>query len=115
MEFYFFNWTNWEEFNVESESRRALAWKNVKPKFEQLGPYVFEEIHERVGLVYDDDDNEVSFNQTKTWWFRADLSNGTLDDKVTSINPISLVSNVSVYNILCVSKTVISEVRQRVT
>lgn len=114
MEFYFFNWTNWEEFNVESESRRALAWKNVKPKFEQLGPYVFEEIHERVGLVYDDDNNEVSFNQTKTWWFRADLSNGTLDDKVTSINPISLVSNASV-QYLCVSKIVISEGRQRVT
>lgn len=92
MEFHLFNWVNWEEFNVESEGLRSNAWKNIKPKFEELGPYVFEEIHERVDLEYADDDKEISFNQIKKWWFREDLSNGKLTDKVTSLNPISLVS-----------------------
>lgn len=94
MEFYVFNWTNWEEFNVESSGYSAAknAWKKTKPKFEEIGPFVFEEIHERVNLKYADDDNEVAFNQIKTWWFRPDLSAGKLTDKIVSLNPISLVS-----------------------
>uniref|UniRef100_A0A336L1I8 CSON002486 protein n=1 Tax=Culicoides sonorensis TaxID=179676 RepID=A0A336L1I8_CULSO len=90
MEFYLFNWTNWEEFHVPNENGEFRS--DIKPKFEELGPYVFEEIHERVGIVYDDDGNEIAFNQTKTWWFREDLSNGTLDDQITSINPVALTT-----------------------
>ncbi|XP_063702925.1 protein croquemort-like [Culicoides brevitarsis] len=94
MEFRVFNFTNWEEFNVEGESELLRnKWKNVKPKFEELGPYVFEEMHKRVDLAYGDDDEDVSFNQTKTWWFRKDLSNGSLDDMVTNVNPIALTIN----------------------
>lgn len=97
MEFYFFNWTNWEEFHVpseiESDKYEYKSRADIKPQFQELGPYVFEEIHERVGIVYDDDDKIISFNQTKTWWFRKDLSRGSLDDKITSLNPIATVSS----------------------
>lgn len=83
MEIYLFNWTNYEN---------AANWETEKPNFEELGPYVFEEIHERVDIDYFDKDRELEFNQTKTWWFNPGLSKGSLSDLVTTINPVAAVS-----------------------
>lgn len=77
-----FNWTN-------SDQAHNLS---VKPLFTEMGPYVFLEAHERNYLDWHDDNDTVSFNQTRTWHFQADRSNGSLDDLVTNLNVISVVS-----------------------
>lgn len=82
MEFTMFNWTNSDQVHDPS----------VKPLFTEMGPYVFLESHERNDLAWHDDNGTVSFNQTRTWHFQADRSNGSLDDLVTNLNVISVVS-----------------------
>lgn len=81
LEVYLFNWTNADDLH---------KFPTVKPHFQELGPYVFHEVHERKNLVWNDN-NTVTFNQRRTWHFDPDRSNGTMDDRVTNLNVISLV------------------------
>ena len=80
LEVYFFNWTNPEEIS---------NYTNVKPNFEERGPYVFREIHERKNLIWNDN-HTVTFNQRRTWYYEPGLSNGSLDDEITNLNVMSL-------------------------
>ncbi|GLV39928.1 croquemort [Carabus blaptoides fortunei] len=79
MDVYLFNWTNPEEVKKD--------W-TIKPIVEQLGPYVFSEKHTRVNITWNSN-YTVSFRQIRTWHHRPDLSVGSLDDKVNSINTIA--------------------------
>uniref|UniRef100_A0AAG5DQF4 Scavenger receptor class B n=1 Tax=Anopheles atroparvus TaxID=41427 RepID=A0AAG5DQF4_ANOAO len=79
LEIYLFNWTNADQ----------LADLTVKPNFAELGPYTFSELHERVNLVWNDN-NTVTFQQRRTWHFMPELSRGSLDDVVTNLNVITL-------------------------
>lgn len=85
MEFYLLNCTNVEDFG---------NWRNVKPEFVEMGPYVFTENVYRVGVNYREDDTIVAFNQTKTWNFVPSLSNGNIDDIIWNINPVVAVRKV---------------------
>lgn len=76
------NWTNTDDVHDHS----------IRPHFDELGPYVFSEVHKRVGLDWHNENDTISFNQTRTWFFQPDMSNGGLDDLVTNINVISVVS-----------------------
>lgn len=79
LELYLWNWTNAEDYRTE------------KPRLEQLGPYTFREKMERVGLVWNDDEDTLTFSQRRTWHFEPELSKGDLEnDKVVTINPILL-------------------------
>lgn len=80
-EFYMFHWTNPDEVRDPTK----------KPKFIEKGPYVFEEKHTRAGVEFFDN-STVAFNQTRVWHFRQDLSNGSLDDEITNLNTIAMVS-----------------------
>lgn len=80
-EFYMFNWTN------PGEVRDGTK----KPHFVEMGPYVFEEVHTRDDVQFFENAT-VAFNQTRMWHFREDLSNGGLDDQVTNLNTIAMVS-----------------------
>lgn len=80
LEVYLFNWTNPEDLGKFPE---------VKPHFQEMGPYVFHEVHERKNLMWNTN-NTVTFNQRRTWHFDPVLSNGSLDDTVTNLNVISL-------------------------
>lgn len=80
-EIFLFNWTNPEQIRNHE----------IKPNFVQMGPYTFLEKHERVNLRWNNN-NTVTFNQKRTWHFIPEMSNGTLDDKITNINVISAVS-----------------------
>lgn len=80
LEFYFFNWTNPEE----------IRNKSVKPNLEQVGPYKFTEIKEKVDVVWNDN-GTVSFRQLRWWYFNASRSNGSLDDLITTLNPVAVV------------------------
>lgn len=77
-----FNWTNPE----------AIHNKNIKPHFNEVGPYVFLEKHKRVNITWHAENGTVSFNQTRTWHFIPELSNGSLTDEITSVNVMAAVS-----------------------
>lgn len=83
LDLYLFNLTN----------AKAVADSNweVKPNYEELGPYVFQEKHTRVDIKWNDNDT-VTFKQIRNWKFIQELSNGNLNDKVTNLNVIAAVS-----------------------
>lgn len=81
LEIYLFNWTNYNEMDTE----------NYRPHFDEKGPYIFLEEHYRVDVEWHNDNNTVSFNQTRVWHFLPHLSNGTLDDKIVNINVVAAV------------------------
>lgn len=77
MEFYFFNWTNPEATSA-----------SVKPHFVEIGPYVFREYHHRVNIVWNANET-VTYRQVRSWHFKPEMSNGSLDDKVTNLNMVA--------------------------
>lgn len=83
-----FNWTNFDQ---------VAQHETIKPHFEEVGPYVFEEYHERVGVEFLEDNEYVAFNQTKTWKFRPDLSVGSTSDRIFNLNPITAVRTLAFY------------------
>lgn len=82
LEFHMFNWTN--PHLVEKD-------RNVKPAFVEMGPYTFYEHHIRENITFHDNDTLTYLNK-RTWRFEPTLSNGSLDDVITILNPIAVVS-----------------------
>ncbi|XP_037024619.1 protein croquemort-like [Bradysia coprophila] len=78
MEITMFNWTNTHEVHNP----------DVKPLLVECGPYVFLENHKRTNVTWNEN-GTVTYNQIRTWQFVPDLSNGTLDDEITTLNMIS--------------------------
>lgn len=79
-------------FNV-SNANEILINRTVKPILVELGPYVFEESHFKDGEVWNNENGTLTYLAGKTWVFMAERSNGSLDDLVTTINPIALVGS----------------------
>jgi len=77
MRLYLFNVTNHE----------AVLSRQAIPELEQLGPYTYSEEHVRVKRKFFDNAT-IQFQQERYWKFVPELSNGSLDDPVTSVNPI---------------------------
>jgi len=86
---YMFNWTN---------SDQVREWRTVKPHFDELGPYVFLEKHYRRNVEFHDN-NMVTFNTERVWEFVEDMTTGSLDDVVTNLNPIDVVSKAVVTDV----------------
>ncbi|CAL8102203.1 unnamed protein product [Orchesella dallaii] len=79
LEFNFFNWTNPDDIlDPDPDVRR--------PKFVELGPYVFKEFRKKVVLGWHENNETVTFLQNRTWHFEPGLSRGSLDDVVTTLN-----------------------------
>lgn len=83
-----FNWTNSED----------IYEPNYKPNLVELGPYVFLEKHIRVNVSFHPENDTVTFDQIRTWHFMPEMSNGTLDDKITNVNVIAAVRYISIFN-----------------
>jgi CD36 family len=56
-----------------------------------VGPYTFLENHHKTNISFNDD-STVDFYQVKTWEFRPEMSNGSLDDEIYTINIIALAA-----------------------
>lgn len=82
LKFMMFNWTNADEI-------QAL---NYKPNLTEVGPYVFLEKHTRVNITFHPENDTVSYDQIRTWHFMPNMSVGTLDDNITNVNVIAVVS-----------------------
>lgn len=75
MRFYLWNVTN----------AAAVLDNHQQPILQQLGPYVFREKHNKVNMTWHEN-GTVTYMQVKTWYFRPDLSNGSLEDQITTLN-----------------------------
>jgi len=79
---YLFNITNWKEFLEDS---------SVKLNFEEVGPFVFKEVHTRQNIEWDDEHYLVTFNQTRTWSYVPIVSKD-LSTKITNVNAVAMVT-----------------------
>ncbi|XP_073949908.1 protein croquemort-like [Choristoneura fumiferana] len=73
----------WNITNVDE----ILAGQRVPIKVAQMGPYVYREFHSKENITWNDNSTITFYNQ-RYWQFEPELSNGSLSDDVTSINPI---------------------------
>merc|ERR1719318_2320313 len=80
MKVYYFDCVNAEE----------VMATNAKPLLKQVGPYTFKEHHKKTDIVFSPDGTLVDFKQKKTWFFEPELSNGTLDDEIWTLNMIAV-------------------------
>uniref|UniRef100_A0A6P7H5P2 Protein croquemort n=1 Tax=Diabrotica virgifera virgifera TaxID=50390 RepID=A0A6P7H5P2_DIAVI len=78
LSFYFFNWTNSEEYQRNS---------SIKPHFDECGPYTYHEHHVRDNVTINDN-STISFYNRRTWKFVPERSVGDLTDQITTFNPI---------------------------
>ncbi|XP_063236007.1 protein peste-like isoform X2 [Bacillus rossius redtenbacheri] len=82
IKFYFFNWTNPEDLEIEGS----------KPRLVQMGPYVFNELEEKVNVTWNDN-HTISYQQRRTWFFDAERSNGSLADNITTLNVVAVTAS----------------------
>nr|CAI5833432.1 unnamed protein product [Callosobruchus analis] len=82
MDIYIFNWTNPQD---------VLDDDSVKPEFEEVGPYRFKEIKDKLNITWSDNQT-VSFMFKKTYYFDVENSVRQLNDSICTINAVPLVS-----------------------
>ncbi|GBO98648.1 Protein croquemort [Eumeta japonica] len=74
-------------FNITNAHEILEGNGDVKPKVEQLGPYTFRETHTKVNITWNDN-STVSYYNQRWWHFEPEMSNGSLSDVITSLNPV---------------------------
>ncbi|RZC38035.1 CD36 domain containing protein, partial [Asbolus verrucosus] len=79
LEFYLYNWSNWQEVVDSGWSKR--------PSFIEMGPYTYSEKHIRKEIVFNKN-HTLTYKTQRIWHFVPELSNGTLDDEITTLNAI---------------------------
>lgn len=77
---YFFNWTNSEEYNNP----------NVKPRFQELGPYTFTERQTKLNVTWHDENSTVSYWRQSRFYFDAEASGGKLTDILVTPNSLNV-------------------------
>ena len=82
MKVYYFNVTNAEEILRDRNG--------TKPDIQEVGPYVYRQFTDLRNVTWNDNDT-VTYYKNKTYFYQPNLSNGSLDDIVTVINPVLLV------------------------
>lgn len=82
MDIYIFNWTNPDELNNN----------DIKPKFQEVGPFRFKEIKEKINVTLNDN-NTVTYRHMKHYFFCEENSPMQLSETITTINAVALVSN----------------------
>ncbi|KAL9923642.1 protein peste-like [Glossina fuscipes fuscipes] len=78
LDVYLFNWTNSHEF---LDSR-------IKPQFQQVGPYGYDEVPYKSILKWHSDDNTLEYHKLHTFYFNETRTRGSLQDRITSINAL---------------------------
>ena len=60
--------------------------KGAEPIVIERGPFVFYETREKHVIDFDNDSNIIRYNDQKTFYFKPELSVGSLDDPVNVVN-----------------------------
>lgn len=81
LDIYLWNWTNPHD----------IRNKSIKPTFEQIGPFRFQEFPSKTNVNFHDNAT-VSYRKSSKYFFVPEDSKGQLHDVITSLNVISLVS-----------------------
>lgn len=84
IEFYFHNWTNPQELG------------KANPKFTEMGPYRFNEVHKKVNVTWNNENGTVTFELMRWWYFDREKSAGDLTDLVTTLNAVALTAALTV-------------------
>ncbi len=71
-------------FNVTNAA--AVTSEGAKPRLVELGPYVYHEHHNRTKIEFNPENGTVTFQQARTYHFRAEASSGSLEDEVVTLN-----------------------------
>ncbi|KAG5684261.1 hypothetical protein PVAND_013497 [Polypedilum vanderplanki] len=82
LDVYLFNWTNPEDFTN----------KSVNPRFDEIGPFRFQEFPSKVNVKFHNDNGTVSYRKSSKYIFVPEESGGRMDDVITSINVIALAA-----------------------
>ncbi|XP_068897610.1 protein peste-like isoform X1 [Tenebrio molitor] len=98
MDIYLFNWTNPQDLLV----------KGVKPRFEEIGPYKFKEVKEKVNITWHDNNHTISYRHKKSYYFDAENSVRNLSDVITTINVVPLTIAYKARHFGYISKRTIS-------
>lgn len=78
---YFFNWTN----------SKDVYNKSIKAKFEEIGPYVYSDRMKKVDVLFNNDNNTLTYKVQRTWHVMDDLTKN-VNDKVVTLNALAAVS-----------------------
>lgn len=78
---YLFNWTNYHE----------VYNNKVKPKFEEVGPYIYYEQIDKKDVIFNDNDT-LTYKLTKIWYF-DEKNSRSLNDTIVTVNALAAVSN----------------------
>ncbi|XP_053959635.1 protein peste-like isoform X2 [Anastrepha ludens] len=80
LDFYMFNWTNPQDFQN----------LNIKPKFEELGPYRFTEVPHKVDIKWHPDNASMTYRKQSKYYFDAAGSKGRLEDEIVTVNSLAV-------------------------
>lgn len=96
--FTFFNLTNWNQ--VKSVGQ--------KPRFVEVGPYVYRTIWTKSDINFLDDEKQVSFAEKKQWIFQPQLSKGFEDDQIWTINTPLMTALALIQNAPVITRNIVS-------
>ena len=87
---YFFNVTNPKE-----------VLNGAKPKLVEVGPYVFQQMHEKVKMVWNDHNHTVTYQQIRTWKFDEEKTDKklTMSDNIVTLNAAAATVNAIAKNL----------------
>lgn len=57
----------------------------------------FREIRQKAGVVFHPENYTVSYLYQRWWFFEPELTNGSLNDSITQLNAVAIVSNLYLY------------------
>ncbi len=77
-------------FNVTNPDDVVL--RGAKPHLVEVGPYVYHEQHHKTKLRWNDN-GTVTYQQIRTYNFQPELSNGSLTDKIMTLNAVAAGAN----------------------
>lgn len=96
--FTFFNLTNWNQVKAIGQ----------KPRFVEVGPYVYRTIWTKSDINFMDEERLVSFAEKKQWIFQPHLSKGSEDDQIWTINTPLMTALALIQNAPVITRNIVS-------
>lgn len=96
--FTFFNLTNWQQ--VKSVGQ--------KPRFVEVGPYVYRTIWTKSDINFLDEERLVNFAERKQWIFQPSLSKGSEEDQIWTINTPLMTALALIQNAPVITRNIVS-------
>jgi len=87
IQFWFYNTTN-----------HVDVMKGKKPIFQEVGPYTYRQYRKKVNISWNEDESQVTYEQTKHYVYQPDLSGALLNATIITLNlPYASLANKAQY------------------